>query len=243
MKFFYDLHIHSCLSPCADDDMTPSNIAAMAALKGLNIIALCDHNTAKNCRALAAACSEYGITFIPGMELTAEEEIHIACYFPSVEAAEAFENKIEAMSTVMKNRPDIFGHQLIYSDNDVCIGECEKLLAFATAVSFEDIFPLVEKYGGVAVPAHVDRPSYSVLSVLGALPPDIRVNTFEISSTTDLKNFFSAHPEFSGKSAIHSSDAHTLGLIAEPEHFFELNSRLIGDVLEHLVRGGKSFSV
>ena len=83
-RYYYDLHIHSCLSPCGDDDSTPNNIAGMASLKGLQIVALTDHNTCKNCPAIMKKAEEYGVTEIPGMELTTSEEIHVLCLFRNI---------------------------------------------------------------------------------------------------------------------------------------------------------------
>ena len=90
MRVYYDLHIHSCLSPCGDNDMTPNNIVNMSLLNGMDMIALTDHNSCKNCRAAVRAGEEAGVTVVPGMELTTSEEAHVVCLFPTVEQAEAF---------------------------------------------------------------------------------------------------------------------------------------------------------
>ena len=89
-RYKYDLHVHSCLSPCADDDMTPANIAGMAHLNGLQLLALTDHNSCKNCPAFMDACRQYGIVPVPGMELCTAEEIHMICLFASLDDALAF---------------------------------------------------------------------------------------------------------------------------------------------------------
>lgn len=91
INLFYDLHIHSCLSPCGSDDMTPYNIAGMAALKGLDVIAVTDHNSCKNCPAVLAAAKEYGILAVPGMEINTSEEVHAVCLFKSLEKAMEFD--------------------------------------------------------------------------------------------------------------------------------------------------------
>ena len=118
----YDLHIHSCLSPCGDDDMTPANIAGMAALKGLDAVALTDHNSCKNCPAFLAAAKEYGIIGIPGMELTTSEEVHAVCLFPELYQAMEFDRFVYSRLIKVKNRPEIFGKQQIYDENDsVCL--------------------------------------------------------------------------------------------------------------------------
>ena len=113
---FYDLHIHSCLSPCGDGDMTPANIAGMAAVKGLDVIALTDHNSCRNCPAAMRHAEALGITLIPGMELTTSEEVHVVCLFPSLEAAMDFDSYVYAHLLPVKNRPDIFGEQLILDE-------------------------------------------------------------------------------------------------------------------------------
>ena len=111
MEFFADLHIHSCLSPCGDKDSTPANICGMAKIKGLDIIALTDHNTARNLPAAREVCEAYGILLLPGMEITTREEVHMLGYFPSVECALDFGEMLRAHLPKAKNRPQFFGEQ------------------------------------------------------------------------------------------------------------------------------------
>ena len=127
-KYYYDLHIHSCLSPCGDDDMTPNNIAGMAALKGLQVLALTDHNTCKNCPAFFAACKKQGIIPIAGAEVTTAEDIHAVCLFPSLEAAMNFDRLMDERRVRVANEPDIFGRQQIMDEEDNVIGEEKYLL-------------------------------------------------------------------------------------------------------------------
>ena len=101
---YYDLHIHSCLSPCGSEDMTPYNIAAMAALKGLDVIAVTDHNSCKNCPAVLAAAKEYGVLALPGMELTTSEEVHAVCLFETLDAAMAFDDMFTSGCFLLKIR-------------------------------------------------------------------------------------------------------------------------------------------
>ena len=126
--YYYDLHIHSCLSPCSDDDMTPNNIAGMAALKGLQIVALTDHNTCKNCPAFFAACKRQGIIPVAGMELSTAEDIHLVCLFEELDAAMRFDAVINTHLMNIKNKPEIFGDQFILDSDDEIIGNEEKLL-------------------------------------------------------------------------------------------------------------------
>ena len=117
-RYYYDLHIHSCLSPCADNDMTPSNIAGMATIAGVQIVALTDHNTVKNCPAFFKAAKRQGIIPVAGMELTTSEDIHVVCLFERLEDAVEFGCEIEKHRILIKNRTDIFGEQLIVDEND-----------------------------------------------------------------------------------------------------------------------------
>lgn len=185
IPLYYDLHLHSCLSPCGDDDMTPANIAGMASIKGLDVIALTDHNSCRNCPAAMAHGRDYGVIVIPGMELCTSEEVHIICLFPALENALAFDEYVYEHMLPIKNKEDIFGKQQIVDENDEVTGTVENLLINATDIAFDDAFSLAASYGGIAYPAHVDKTSTSVLSNLGFVPPD---STFTCAEFHDLKN-------------------------------------------------------
>ena len=166
MKLRYDLHLHSCLSPCGDMDMTPNNIVGMAKLLGYDIIALTDHNTCRNTPAAVQAGERQGLVVVPGMELCTREEAHVVCLFPTAEAALAFGEWVEAHSPNIPNRPDIFGEQLILDADDQPIGTQENLLIAAADVGVYQVPELVRQYGGTAFPAHVDKEAYSITASL-----------------------------------------------------------------------------
>lgn len=210
MKLFYDFHIHSCLSPCGDEDSTPNNIVNMALIKGLNVIALADHNTGKNCPAAMAVGKKNGLVVLPAMELTTSEDIHILCLFERYEDLEKLETYIQKTRLKIKNKPEIFGRQRILDENDEPIGEEEHLLIASSGVSVEEIAPLAESFGGIAVPAHVDKPANSVIAVLGAFDYGLGFRLVECAHETDV-----ALPR------IVDSDAHYLWDISEPEHWIE----------------------
>ena len=150
-KYYYDLHTHSCLSPCGDDDNTPNNIAGMAVLSELDIVALTDHNSSKNCPAFFTAAEKYGIIPIAGMELTTAEDIHVVCLFENLLDALEFDTFIEKNRFLIKNKPEFFGEQLILDGDDNVIGKEENLLTNATYISIEDVKSVVEKFKGVAL--------------------------------------------------------------------------------------------
>jgi len=217
-RYFYDLHIHSCLSPCADDDMTPANIAGMAAVQGLNIAALTDHNTAKNCPAFFAHAKRYGIVPIPGMELTTAEDIHVICLFPDLDSAMRFDAIVEERLIKVKNKAEIFGNQFIMDENDEKIGEVDNLLINATTIDLEEAFYTVRSLGGVCYPAHIDRESGGLVAILGDFPEEPTYTAFELNLKASLEEYKARCPVIDGKRFVVSSDAHNLWSISEAEN-------------------------
>lgn len=221
-RFFYDMHMHSCLSPCADNDNTPNNLAGMASLCGLNIAALTDHNSAKNCPAFFIAAARYGIIPIAGTELTTSEDIHVVCLFETLEGALEFDRTLEDKRMPMKNRPDIFGEQLITDGEDNIIGTEDSLLSFATSLSLEEVPREVEKFGGICYPAHIDRPSNGAIAVLGAFPETPYFSCAEIHNPEKVEEYRGVKVP-ADKHIIVSSDAHCLTDLRDAHEFFELD--------------------
>ena len=202
--FYYDLHIHTCLSPCGEDDMTPATVAGLSALAGLDLIAVCDHNTAGNVRAVqqAAAALAPGLLVIPGIELTCAEELHMVCLFPTAEAAEAAGEEVYAALPPILNREDIFGAQLLMDAEDTVTGRIPRLLSNATALSIDDAPAFAARYGGFCYPAHIDRDSMSVLSALGEIPEALGFSAVEVA---DPERFFAG-----GRNARYAERYHIL---------------------------------
>lgn len=228
MRFYYDLHIHSVLSPCGDDDMTPNNIVNMSLLNELNIIALSDHNTCGNVAVVSELAKKAGLVFLPAVEVETMEEIHVLCLFPSVDDALRFEEDILRPSLAdIENDERIFGKQIIMDVNDEPVGTDKRYLINATTIDIDNIAVLVDNYNGVAVPAHIDKPTKSLISMLGMADRSMGFNTFELSKNAP-KDY--AQSEFSLKNEnycyIYDSDAHYLTDIFERgEHnFFEFDA-------------------
>ena len=217
LSLTYDLHLHSCLSPCGDEEMTPANIAGMAAVLGLDVIALTDHNSSKNCPALMAAAREYGVLAIPGMELTTAEELHAVCLFARLEAALDFDQYVYQRLVPFPNKEEIFGRQLIYDCQDQICGTIPNLLINSTEISFEGLWELVRSFDGVMFPAHIDKSSTSLLSSLGMIPPDSKFTTAEVKDLKKLHQLKRDHPYLEHCRIISNSDAHYLEHIHEPE--------------------------
>ncbi|MBR4700652.1 MAG: PHP domain-containing protein [Oscillospiraceae bacterium] len=241
-RYFYDLHLHSCLSPCADDDMTPSNIAGMASLCGLQLIALTDHNTCGNCGALLQACRQYGIVGVPGMELTTAEEIHLVCLFPGLVQAEEFERQVREHRLPIRNKPEIFGNQLFVDVDDNVVGEEPNLLIPATTLSLEEGTALALSCGGAAFPAHIDRPSNGIIGILGDLPERPFFPTVELNDRENREEYREKYG-LQDRRMLCSSDAHHLWDIRDAANSIELDdepysSQRVRDVLIQLLREG-----
>ncbi|NMA82534.1 MAG: PHP domain-containing protein [Epulopiscium sp.] len=231
MRYYYDLHIHTALSPCGNEDMTPNNIVNMALLKELDIIAITDHNSAENVAAVVNVAKNTPLLVIPGMEIETAEEVHIVALFPSIKAVQVMQEWVYETLPPLQNRVDIFGAQRILNAEDEMIGENPRLLLTATSLPLKETLNRIQALHGVGIPAHVDRNSYSILSNLGAFPPDLYIPTIEISKHLPLSE---GQQQFRQKKVIQSSDAHYLGDIAEAINYLDLPSRTIEALLEYL---------
>ena len=225
------MHIQSALSPCGDNDMTPNNIVNMSIIKGLDIIAVTDHNTCSNVEAVMKVAGD-NILVIPGMEIETSEEIHVVSYFPDLDSAKEMEKIVKKNLPFIKNDTSIYGNQYLMNEEDEIIGEEEGLLVTATTMDIYTVVKAVQGCGGVAVPAHIDRSSYSVLSNLGYLPDDLGVSTIEI---TPMRRHLLEN-EYKNYKILSNSDAHYLENILEPEFFMELIGKSTKEVLQNLCK-------
>ena len=227
MIFFYDMHIHSDLSPCGDFDMTPNNIVNMSYIKGLNIISVTDHNTTENLPAIMEISEKMNIKLIPGIEVTSKEEVHVLCYFKELNDALQFGKLIYNSLPDIKNIKSIFGQQNIYNYKDEIIGTLDKLLINASGYSLTEIYTMTKKYHGVMIPAHINKKSNSLLSVLGFIPFDININFVEVYPESELNEKI-----IKNLNILKNSDAHNLIDISEAVNSFELNN--IEEVYKYL---------
>jgi PHP family Zn ribbon phosphoesterase len=230
----YDFHIHSCLSPCGDNDMTPCNIAGMAFVKKLDAIALTDHNSCRNCVSTKKVADRYGVLFVPGMELTTVEEIHVLCYFPTVEKAIQWDKYVYSRLQKIDNRPEIFGQQLILDENDDIVEQEDKLLINATNITFDEVFSIIQDYGGVAVPAHIDKNSNSLISQLGFVPENSTFSCFEVKDISSCDFLCENNPYLKTCNVLTSSDAHYLVDINEPINFIDIEEYNIPSILNYI---------
>lgn len=223
MKLAYDLHIHTGASPCGDESMTPNNIVNMALLKDLDAIAITDHNTIANVKNVLEVAKDTSLVVIPGMEVETSEEFHVITLFEDIGQARQLQDIVYDKLPKLKNRKDIFGNQLIYNSQDDVVGEIDRLLLTATMLSVYELVEIVRQIGGICYPAHIDRQSYSIISNLGLIPPDLDIVNLEISKFAKITNYIDKYP---GKRIIQSSDAHYLGDILERESYMDIKKNI-----------------
>ena len=242
-RYFYDLHIHSCLSPCADDDNTPNNLAGMGMLAGLGLMALTDHNSSKNCPAFFKAAEKVGIIPVAGMELETSEDVHVVCLFPTLEDALNFDEVVASRRLPIKNKPEVYGEQTIMDEDDNVIGSEELLLVVATTIPLDEVCGLCDSHNGVCYPAHVDRQSNGIISILGDIPPDLPFSCAELHDLSLADELSAKYPTLSRLMLLSSSDAHRLEDINDARHYIELDSSpdnpdaVRKELIERLKRG------
>jgi len=214
--------------------MTPANIVGMAVVNGLELIALTDHNSCKNCPAFLTVAEAYGMTALPGMELTTSEEVHVLCLFPGLDSAMAWDEYVYQHLIPVPNNEEIFGKQQIYNEDDEIIGTVPNLLINATDISFDSVYDLVGSYNGIMIPAHLDKSTTSLLSNLGFIPPGSRFTCAEIKDMTKFHEIKKQNPYLDNCRIISDSDAHYLEHIRTPLYTLEVNSKDPDDILQAL---------
>ncbi|MBN2853273.1 MAG: PHP domain-containing protein [Clostridia bacterium] len=224
MKYFTDLHIHTALSPCADDDMTPNNIVNMACLKELSFIAITDHNSMLNVESCMKCASEKDIIVVPGMEVSTSEDIHVLCLFSDLDTLKKFDQLINESLPDIKNRSDLFGNQLILDENDELVGQHDQFLLTGCGYSIDEINRIVIDMGGVFIPSHIYREATGILSILGTVPEDLMINFVEVE----------ASQQYEGYQCLRTSDAHHLESILEKEQPFDLEEKSIESLFSKL---------
>lgn len=209
-----DLHIHSALSPCAQPEMTPNNIVNMAAVLGLDVIAVTDHLAADNVLPVYKLARRKGIVCVPGIELQSKEEVHLLCYFLTCEALRCFADHVLSLVDHNVRLPQYVQQQLIFNEKDEIIGEREVFLHQSIPLSIEELWHLAENYGACCLPAHIDRPAFGLLGQLGFVPPGLPVQAVEATIPRAKKL------QRSGvyRGVITASDAHSLEQMVAPGH-------------------------
>ena len=230
-----DLHIHTCLSPCADSTMLPMAIVKEAKRNNLQMIGICDHNSIENVEAVKKAGEREGLAVMGGVEIASQEEVHILGFFDEETSLWDIQDVLyENLSG--ENDQDVFGKQLLADEYDRVIGSNKRLLIGATRLPVEGIVHLIHRLGGLAIASHVDRESFSIISQLGFIPGGLTLDALEISSLASREKRYALSQRYNFP-LLASSDAHSLKsvgrsfssfLIEEP-CFEEAKRALMGD--------------
>lgn len=215
--------------------MTPGNIVGMAAVKGLDVIALTDHNTCRNCPAAMAIGEQYGVMVIPGMEINTSEEVHAVCLFPTLDAAMQFDAFVYERLMKFPNKEEVFGRQLLYSEEDEIVGTEPNLLISSVDISFDELWDVVRSYQGVMFPAHIDKSANSLIANLGFVPPDSKFKTAELKHLKHFHSLKEGNPYLENCRIISNSDAHYLEDIHEPELTILVKEKRVQAVIDWLL--------
>lgn len=218
-----ELHIHTVLSPCADVEMIPPLIVKTALDKGLNLIAITDHNASENVPAVIKAADGESITVLPGMELQTQEDVHVLCLFDTLEQLSDLQSLVDQNLPAIKNNVDYFGEQFIVDHTGNFIARKDQLLITATRLSFEKAFKAVNELGGLFIPAHVNRQLFGLITHLGFVPPELQIDALEISRHITPDEAYKAFPQIKSFRLIQSGDVHFL------EDFLGINQFIMND--------------
>ena len=232
---FYDLHMHSCLSPCAEDEMTPNNIVNMAFIKGLDLIAVTDHNSTKQLPAVAKAAENIGMKMLYGAELQTIEEVHVLGLFNTLEKSQVFQKWIDERMPDVPNDEDFFGHQWIMNEMDEKIADEPRLLLVSLNATLEECTDAIHAHGGRVILAHVLDRQNSVTNQLGFIPMDLQYDGLEVKNEEQRLRVIESNPWVTEDSTYWfiDSDAHRLTDMSEPDHFLRdsVYQKLWGDGL------------
>jgi len=232
-----DLHIHTCLSPCAELEMSPRAIARQAKIRKIDIIGICDHNSAENAAALIEAAAEMNVTALPGLEVTSVEEVHILALFDDLDAALELQSVIYSQLSGV-NDEEAFGMQVVVNAGGEVLRFNQKLLIGATTLSVDRVIRHIHDLDGLAIASHIDRPSFSLISQLGFIPEELPLDALEISPLTTIPE---ARRRFNPLLPLTtSSDAHTLEEIGRTSTAFQIHRATVTEMRMALEnRGGR----
>lgn len=235
-QYRVDLHLHTCLSPCAEEEMGPLAIVKRAKKKGLDVIGICDHNSTKNVAAVCKAGRQEGLVVIGGIEVCSKEEVHILCLFDGKESLHEMQLLID-QNLHSQNNPRFFGRQCLCDEYDAVLGCETKLLIGATELSVEEIVANTHRLDGMAIASHVDRGSFSIFSQLGFVPDGLQIDAMEISSRHSIAEVKQHFPQTRDYPLVCFSDAHRLEEIGVTSSIFSAHAPSVMEL--HKVLLGK----
>ena len=223
-----DLHIHTCLSPCGDITMLPTEIIKQAKNKNLDGIGICDHNSAENVAAVKKVGEREELQVFGGLEIISCEEVHVLAFFDDDVALLEMEN-IVYKHLSGENNENFFGKQLIVDEYDRIVGSNKKLLIGSTGLALKEIITLIYSLGGVAIASHIDRDSFSIIGQLGFIPEELLLDALELSPNYESNR--TANFKGYGPPLVTFSDAHFLSDIGKTFTKFMLNALSFSEMI------------
>ena len=242
-KYKADLHVHTVLSPCAEIEMLPPLIINEALQRGIDLIAITDHNASANVLAVQKAALGTGITVLPGMELQTKEEVHVLCLFDSIDQINSLQNIVDEKLPALKNRPDFFGDQLVVDEIGDFVRKEERLLITSVNLNLNEAYQIVNDIGGLFIPAHVNRKANGLLEILGFVPNEIPFMALEVSRHISPIEANQKFPQLSSYQIIQNGDVHRLSEFIGTT-IFEMKSPTIYELKLALQKiDGRSFFI
>lgn len=242
MRFFKaDLHIHTLLSPCGDLEMSPKNIVEKAGVEKLDIIGITDHNSTRHCKLISELASQHNIFVFCGAEVTSREEAHCLAFLPDFEKLDEFQNYLDKYLSPIPNDPNKFGYQVQVDKDENIIYEEENLLISAIDQSVDEIEEMVHGLGGIFIPAHVNRQTFSIISQLGFIPPDLNYDALELSKHISKEKFIQQNAYLKNSTFIQSSDAHFISNVGDVSTQFYMEKASFDEVKMALRNEGGRF--
>ncbi len=228
--FRADLHIHTVLSACAEVEMIPPLIVEEALFKGLDLIAVTDHNAIGNVAAVMEAARSTDLHVLPGMEFQAQEEVELLCIFETLEQAEAWQAIVTEHLLPLENDPERFGPQFVVDAKGDFVAEDTHFYQGPAQIPLSEAARTVRELGGLVIPAHVDRPTKGLLGVLGLWPPDLQADAAALSCNLRPSQARQRFPFLPDIPLIANSDAHWLDAIGTTMTFFQMNAPTVAEL-------------
>lgn len=208
--YLADLHVHTVVSPCAGVEMIPPLIVRAALARGINLIAITDHNSSANVAAVQNAAAGTGLTVLPGMELQTREEVHLLCLFDQLEELEKWQRLVSDHLPPIENNIDYFGEQFVVDETGDFIRRETQLLLTSASLTLKQAVKAILDLGGLAIPAHVDRPAFSLMANLGLVPLGVPFDALEISRHLSPDRAYQKFLQFKQFPLLQNGDVHHL---------------------------------
>ncbi len=243
-KFRADLHVHTVLSPCADLDMSPDQIVARALNHGLDIIAVTDHNSTRQCGIVKKMAEDSGLFVVNGCEINSSEEVHAVCLFEDDYSRDEFQFFLDQHIPNIPNHPGYFGYQVVVNEKNEIIDEIEPYLASALMIDLDTIEKKIHELNGLFIPAHIDRPINSIFTQLGFIPPDLKVDALQITRVASEKAVREKFDLHNDRSLVKASDAHYIEDLGNTYTTFHMHDISFQEIKWALTqKNGRSVSI